>query len=294
MSIEMDSTYDKDFRLFEALFNREGYILDFTNSSFAAFTLNSIGISIQEKYGESKGRSLSSFLHDSNIASRDKWKLLNDLFGYYEEKYEIEYIPGMSDEDYIPDINAYGIKFNSGMSRLHSKCKEVLDKVNGLYASNKVAEQLKTVAFSNQYLRDEVDIMVNEVLDNPTDAIGKAKELVESCCKTILDESGMSRDKKWDIPKLADETMKLLKLMPKDISDTDKGTDIIKAIYGNLRGIVSKLAELRNMYGSGHGKDDNFRCLDTRHARLAVNCSIAFCEFVWDTWEDMKAYNSND
>ena len=48
--------------------------------------------------------------------------------------------------------------------------------------------------------------------ENPTDAIGKAKELIESCCKTILDNKGVAWDKNWNMGKLTGETLNLLNL----------------------------------------------------------------------------------
>jgi hypothetical protein len=38
--------------------------------------------------------------------------------------------------------------------------------------------------------------------ENPTDAIGKANELIESCCKTILENEQIAWDKNWDMSKL--------------------------------------------------------------------------------------------
>lgn len=50
---------------------------------------------------------------------------------------------------------------------------------------------------------------------DPALAIGTAKELVESCCKTILAERNAPPDKADDLPKLIRKTMKELKLLPR-------------------------------------------------------------------------------
>ena len=127
--------------------------------------------------------------------------------------------------------------------------------------------------------------MINMQTENPTDAIGKAKELIESCCKTILDNEGMVWDKNWNMSKLTGETLKLLNLTPESIPSSDPVAENIKAVLGNLRGITTKLAEIRNPYGSGHGKSASFTGLEIRHAKLAVGCSITFVTFLWDTYE---------
>lgn len=54
------------------LFNRGGYVLDFSNNSFDTFTFLSVGIAIQETYGLSKGKSLRAFLDDDNIGDDKK------------------------------------------------------------------------------------------------------------------------------------------------------------------------------------------------------------------------------
>lgn len=100
--------------------------------------------------------------------------------------------------------------------------------------------------------------------------------------------------KNWDLPTLCNETLGRLNLTPRTILDTDPVNEQLKAVCGNLRGIVTKLGEIRNVYGSGHGKDDEFKGLEERHAKLAVGCSSTFCIFVWDTWQKMKSQQGNE
>ena len=45
------------------------------------------------------------------------------------------------------------------------------------------------------------------------------------------------------------------------------------------------IAELRNLYGTGHGKGGNHKGLTVRHARLAVSASAALCMFLFETYE---------
>lgn len=139
--------------------------------------------------------------------------------------------------------------------------------------------------FSSDYISSQIDIMVRMQSENPTEAIGKAKELVESCCKTILEDNNISIDRKWDMVRLTDETLKLLKVTPKDIPDTTPEATAIKAILGNLKAIAFNMATLRNTYGSGHGKSASYKGLEERHAKLAVGSSITLVHFLWDSYE---------
>ncbi|MDR1902112.1 MAG: abortive infection family protein [Treponema sp.] len=69
----------------------------------------------------------------------------------------------------------------------------------------------------------------------------------------------------------------------KNVDEGKKGANSIKKILGSLNQIAVGIAELRNEYGSGHGKDKNFRGLTPRHARLAVGSAANFVNFLWET-----------
>lgn len=127
--------------------------------------------------------------------------------------------------------------------------------------------------------------MVQMQTTNSANAIGMAKELIESCCKTILDEKGVAYSKDDDVPQLASKTMDILNLLPANVQPKDRGADAIKAVLGSLRAIPTKLAEIRNPFGSGHGKSASFQGLEVRHAKLAVGSSITVVDFIWSTYE---------
>lgn len=251
--------------LFLKLFNRDGYILNFSTSKFDIFTMESIDIPLCKTYKLSKGKSLISYI---NEGSPEKViKLLKDLLEYYEVHYEDE------------------IEDNKEYSKLYSKCKEIIKcKFYNQNPLSSTAESLKE-QFSSEYLSAQIDLMIEMQYKNPTEAIGKSKELIESCCKTILDNNQIKWDKKWDVGQLTGETVKLLKLMPKNIDDTAPAATEIKAILGNLRVMATNLALLRNPYGSGHGKSATYEGLEERHAKLAVGSSITLVSFLWDTYE---------
>ena len=65
---------------------KSGYVFDFSNASFDAFTEESIGIRVKAKYeseGLSKGKSLRRFILE-DASEREAIKLLKDLLEYYE------------------------------------------------------------------------------------------------------------------------------------------------------------------------------------------------------------------
>lgn len=248
---------------FLRLFNRDGYVLDFSTPSFNAFTMESVGVALCEKYGLSKGRSLARYIYEAS--SQDSTKLLVDLFNHYE-------------------LNVYPNE-RQEYQKQYNTCKQIINKIlpqiNGVQLPT---DNLKK-AFSSEYISKQLDIMLQMQRENPTEAIGKAKELIESCCKTILERFNEEYDKNWDITKLVDVTVKLLKITPNDIPEDIPEAKSMKAILGNLRAIATNIATLRNVYGSGHGKSASYKGLQERHAKLAIGSSMTLVNFLWDSYE---------
>jgi hypothetical protein len=137
------------------------------------------------------------------------------------------------------------------------------------------------------YISQQVTRMEGSVDSDPDLAIGTAKEFVESICKTILDERGESYDKKDDLLVLVRKTAKVLQLTPDDIADTARAADTIKRMLSNLGQLVQGSAELRNAFGTGHGKSktEAQRRLKPRHARLAVGSAATLGVFLYETHE---------
>ncbi len=254
------------------LFNRGGYVLDFSTNDFDVFTMESVGVPLCATYKLSKGKSLMAYINEAS--EDDIIKLFKQLLDYYETHYQHEYLK--EDDDF---------RYDGEYSRTYRKCQEIIGRV--CFCAIPLAPTATTLKekFSSEYLSAQIDLMLGMQASNPTEAIGKAKELVESCCKTILDENKITWDKSWDVGQLTGETLKLLKLMPKDLPDTAPAATEMKAILGNLRAIATNLAALRNPYGSGHGKSASYKGLEERHAKLAVGSSITLVSFLWDTHE---------
>ena len=78
------------------------------------------------------------------------------------------------------------------------------------------------------YVTQQITRMEAAVNQDPELAIGTAKELVETCCKTILIERGVSFSKNDDLPKLVKTTVWQLELTPHDIPDRAKAGETIK------------------------------------------------------------------
>ncbi|MBU0478865.1 abortive infection family protein [bacterium] len=147
-------------------------------------------------------------------------------------------------------------------------------------------QQLETATnlLDRTHFQEYIERIKISIDTDPSLAIGSAKELVESTLKTILTELGIRYNKNDYVPKLLKETQKVLDLAPADIDDAKKGVDVIKVLLSNLGQVAIKTAELRNLYGTGHGKEKR-KGLNSRHARLAVGAAITLCTFLLETFE---------
>lgn len=142
------------------------------------------------------------------------------------------------------------------------------------------------------YVSQQITRMETAVNQDPELAIGTAKELVETCCKSILKASDLSFSKNDDILKLVKMTVRQLDLTPSDIPDKAKASKTIKRLLSNLASITQGLAELRNQYGTGHGKLIENKGLQARHAKLAVGAASTLAVFLTETYGVRKSTES--
>jgi len=123
---------------------------------------------------------------------------------------------------------------------------------------------------NTSYIEQKIKI-INDSLENNTDlAIGLAKELIETVCKSILKGKNVPFEKDWDVLKLIKETNNVINFKNTDLHDPDGAEKSIKMILGGISAIVHGVAELRNAYGTGHGKEANFKMLEPKYAKLIV------------------------
>jgi len=133
------------------------------------------------------------------------------------------------------------------------------------------------------YIAQQITRMETAVLNDPTLAIGTGKELVETCCKTILEARSVTFSRSADLPELMKLTVKTLELAPANIPESSKAADTIKRLLSNLATITNGISELRNQYGTGHGKAAGSKGLGSRHAKLAVGAASTLAVFLAET-----------
>jgi HEPN domain-containing protein len=144
------------------------------------------------------------------------------------------------------------------------------------------AIQAHAVALDLEGLHRQIVRLTAAAEDDPALAVGTAKELVETVCKTILEDRGRppSTD---DLTKLVKTAAKELALLPDGVPEEAKGSEVIRRVLSNLAQVAQGLAELRNLYGTGHGRSARTKGVKTRHARLAVGAAATLATFLLET-----------
>jgi len=150
-----------------------------------------------------------------------------------------------------------------------------------LDSAGDVAETLNA-----EYVTRQVSRMRNSIDTDPELAVGTAKEFLETICKTILDACGHSYGKSAKILDLVKLVRKELQLLPDDIHEKAKGADTVKRILSNLGTAAQGIAELRGLYGTGHGKAAGSGGIQPRHARLTVGAAATLGVFLFDTYQE--------
>lgn len=149
------------------------------------------------------------------------------------------------------------------------------------------------IEFNSAYVDTQVNLMYDLIKIAPHSAIGKAKELIEICSKTILEEQEIDYSTELDLIQLMRLACESIDLSAKKIAEGVNGKDIAGRILGNLANISQGMAELRNLYGDGHGKNKNFKPLPSRYANLAVGSAVTAVHFMWETYIERKVRKVN-
>jgi hypothetical protein len=258
----MSSLTFKEKTILEKLFDMgNGYVSNFSDSTIARFFSDTVDVEIHSEKYQSTGTSKAKKV-------REFWRI------------EPDYLVGKSIAALIEHVEENGGLSEEKM-KLLQPCKAIATRL--LSGAVNLEHLKETVTFDSKHLAEQIRRMEVSVRTDPALAIGTAKELIETCCKTILAERGKALPGKPDIPELTKATLKELKLVPDGIEDAARGSDVVKRLLQNLGTIGNNLAELRGLYGTGHGKHAHTETLTARHAKLAVGAASTFVTFLFDT-----------
>lgn len=266
----MSSLKMQDKRVLEEFFGMSsGYVLIFSDRTFGEFVLEVVDIDIHSNeytiHGSSKAKKFRAFWEGESDYLMGR--LLKALFDYDAEESAHE----------ITEKN----------KTLAERCREIASR---LLAGGPSLDNLKqkAVSLDANHLAEQIRRMENSVETDPSLAIGTAKELIETCCKTILSARGQENSGTPDIPTLTKAILKELNLVPEGVPNAARGADVTKRLLSNLSTVGYGLAELRGLYGTGHGQHGSISGLTSRHAKLAVGAASTLAVFLFETYEQTK------
>ena len=251
-----------------SIFEKGGYVLNLSDRDFQRLTMSSVGESVKDKYNTtpedkvSKGEALKQFLFDE--PEEKGLMLIESLLDHYEQ---------------LPKDSTYR---NSEKDEQASKLRADLSRV---FSNDRIPESIMadTVKyFDDEYISEEIRSMQESVEKSPNDAIDKAKSLVESCFKFILDEYGVSYNSNDKLGQLQKKVFTRLDI-DANTNEAAKADKKVKTILNSLNQLIQGIAEIRNKYGNSHGKSAGAVQLPPRYAGLVVSSSVAVVNFVWDT-----------
>jgi hypothetical protein len=148
--------------------------------------------------------------------------------------------------------------------------------------SKSLAERLKSGGI--QAIEIEYQRAYEAIEKDPAAAVTAACAILESVCKTYLEEEGHELPGKQVLGSLWSEVAGHLGLTPKVVADDD-----LKRILQGLYSIADGVGALRTHAGSAHGHSTGRSYkLASRHARLAVHAAHTMAMFVLETWEARK------
>ncbi len=146
-------------------------------------------------------------------------------------------------------------------------------------------DEIRSRAVFNLFDVNNYLMRISEAVDDdPALAIGSMKELLESLMKHILDAQSEALAGDERVPDLLKKTQMVLSLDPGQVNASVKGSKLVKRTLSNLGQIVDGIAQLRNLYGTGHGRLRDAG-VSPRHARLVVNAGAALAMFLIETHE---------
>lgn len=238
--------------VFLSLFNRNGYVLNFSTASFDVFTSSSIGIALCAKYGLSKGKSLAAFCEEAN--EKDVFTLFSDLIDYYETYC----ISNDSEKRFI---------------NLYERCKQIVsrEKTSGVYI-----EAPAIFCVNRDYIKDIAARAMKDVENGDCDsAITKSRTLLEEVFCYAIESQGGIPTNKGKIRELYNQVKDLYSLR-----QTPQLDRRVNELLSGLEKVLSAISDLRNEASDSHGVGTNRFVIEDYHARLFVNASMAMSDYV--------------
>ncbi len=140
----------------------------------------------------------------------------------------------------------------------------------------------EVLAMTAVRLEQQITAIESALGTNPSLVFDLAKTLIESSCKTILNDRSHAVDETWDLPRLLKETLGKLQIVPEGLESAAEIAASLRKTIGGLQTAIQGICELRNTQGfASHGKDAYTLQLDIVQAQLAARAADAIVNFLF-------------
>lgn len=267
----MASIKRSEMRFIDEVFDMgSGYVLDFSNRTFAEFFEDEFGINIyNDKYqtrGTSKANHLRSLLdvEDGYLAGRVLRKLWD---------HRTQTLVAQEPARALPEP-------------VQGKLFELICRIEAGFAPpmlGSLSEAADTFDFDT--VTRDLDRALTGAKEDPEDAITAACSTVESMCRSILIELGEPLPEKKDIKGLFSAVRRPLGLST-DRTDIDPLiADDVRKVLSGLTTVIEGIGALRTHGGDAHGRERGYARLDRRIASLAIHAASTVALFLIETWQ---------
>ena len=132
------------------------------------------------------------------------------------------------------------------------------------------------------HIKQQVETIENVISSNPGLVFDLSKAIVESTCRTILTDRGISWDRNDQLPRLFQRVRDSLSVLPAQESQEREIQQSIRQTLGGLHTVIQGLAELRNRLGfASHGSDRPRPQMETIQALLAAQAADTIVGFLY-------------
>ena len=137
------------------------------------------------------------------------------------------------------------------------------------------------IAAGLAHIERHVEALEEAVVENPSLAFDLAKSLIESACRTVLQERSVSYAVRDDLPSLFRLATRHLSLLPEGASDADEVGRSIRQTLQGLGTAVQGICELRNQCGFvSHGSGAQRPVMEAPQALLAAQIADTIIGFL--------------
>ena len=132
------------------------------------------------------------------------------------------------------------------------------------------------------HVEEQVDGIEQAVRDNAGLTFDLARTLIESACRTILDERGIGFSRRDDLPKLFKTAKTYISFLPPTADGDPEAQKSLAKTLSGLGTAVQGVCELRNACGfASHGSERSRPKLEGAQALLAAETADAIVGFLY-------------